>query len=395
VPKAIVIGAGIAGTATALALRRAGWEPEVHEAYAHSSGLAQGVFLTLAVNGLDALAAMGAEDAVSGLGFETGRIRFRSHTGKDLGSLPIGPRTPDGRVTRTVRRAALYEALYARVLECGIPVHHGHRLVDAREGTGEVVAIFDDRSTAAGDVLVGADGLRSHVRRVIDPDAPAPRDARLGNIGGVARRVDDVEPTGGDYVMTWGRSCFFGYTVSPDGEVWWFANPPARAGVTAANARERLGELLAADAGPAAAIVAATDGPILVDTIGSLPPVPHWTRSRLVLAGDAAHAVSPSTGQGASLALEDAATLGECLAADADVETALTAYVVRRRGRTQRIAAWGRRQGSTKTAGPVGRVLRDAILPRALAWAGSPKAQAKQAWIFEHHLEPIPEVAAR
>jgi FAD-dependent urate hydroxylase len=367
----------------------------VHEAYAHSSGLSQGVFLTLAVNGFDALAAMGAEEAVSVIGFETGRIRFRSGTGKDLGSLPIGPETAGGRVTRTVRRTDLYGALYARVVECGIPVHHGHRLVDAREDAGEVVAIFDDGSTATGDLLVGADGVRSRVRRLIDPGAPGPRDANLGNIGGVARAVDGVEPTGGDYVMTWGRGCFFGYTVSPDGEVWWFANPPARAGVTVANARERLGELLAADAGPAAAIVAATDGPILVDTIWSLPPVPHWTRGRLVLAGDAAHAVSPSTGQGASLALEDAATLGRCLALDADVEAALAAYVARRRARAGRIAAWGRRQGSTKTAGPVGRVVRDAILPRALRWAGSPKAQAKGAWIFDHHLEPIPEAAAR
>ena len=107
--RAIVIGAGPAGTASALALRRAGWEVEVYEAYSASAGLGQGAFLTLAGNGLNALSAIGIDDAVRDLGFVTRRIRFTSGTGKELGSLPLGPHV-DG-APRTVLRADLYDAL--------------------------------------------------------------------------------------------------------------------------------------------------------------------------------------------------------------------------------------------------------------------------------------------
>src|SRR5690349_10310341 len=106
-PNAIVIGAGPAGTAAAIALQTVGWEVEIVEAYERSAGLTQGVFLTVAVNGLDALAASGSDDAVRGLGFPTGNIRFLGGNGRDLGAMPIGPVLPDGTRTRSVRRAEL------------------------------------------------------------------------------------------------------------------------------------------------------------------------------------------------------------------------------------------------------------------------------------------------
>lgn len=104
-------GAGPPSAVAALALQKGAWEPELHEAYERSAGLGQGVFLTIAVNGLDALAAVGADEAVRELGFPTGAIRFLSGTGKELGALPIGPRLADGTVTRTLRRADLYAVL--------------------------------------------------------------------------------------------------------------------------------------------------------------------------------------------------------------------------------------------------------------------------------------------
>ena len=75
-PRALITGACPAGTAAAIALVTAGWEPVIYEAYQHSAGLDQGVFLTLAVNGLDALAAVDADGPVRALGFPTGKIRF-------------------------------------------------------------------------------------------------------------------------------------------------------------------------------------------------------------------------------------------------------------------------------------------------------------------------------
>jgi FAD-dependent urate hydroxylase len=223
-PRALIIGSGVAGTVAGLALRKAGWEPVIYEAYRHSAGLDQGVFLTIAVNGLDALAAVDAGGPVRALGFPTGNIRFASGSGKDLGAMAIGPVLPDGTVTRTMRRADLYGALYDLAVSRGVLVEHGKKLATADIVDGQVTATFADGSTAAGTVLIGADGLRSTVRTLIDPGAPLPRYTGMGNVGGFTR-TDGIGPDGGDYRMIWGKRCFFGYTVSPDGEVWWFANP--------------------------------------------------------------------------------------------------------------------------------------------------------------------------
>jgi FAD-dependent urate hydroxylase len=103
-----------------------------------------------------------------------------------------------------------------------------------------------------------------------------------------------------------------------------------------------------------------------------------------VLVGDAAHAVAPSSGQGASMALEDAATLGRCLPASGDLAGGLAAYEELRRGRVEKVVAYGRRSGSSKTAGPVGAAIRDAMFPlvmKLLYRKGDP-----QAWILQHQI---------
>jgi FAD-dependent urate hydroxylase len=394
VPRGLIIGAGPAGAVAAIALAKAGWEPVIYEAYQHSAGLDQGVFLTLAVNGLDALAAVNADGPVRELGFPTGKIRFSSGTGKALGALAIGPVLADGTVTRTLRRADLYSALYDLAVRRGVRVEHGKKLVGASAGPGGVTAQFADGTAATGDVLIGADGLRSAVRSMIDPAAPGPRYTGMGNAGGFTS-VPGIEPDGGDYRMIWGKRCFFGYTVSPEGEIWWFANPPSRdeltpeqlAATTPDQVKARLVGLLEHDRGPAARIVAATTSGILLGNQYDIPRVPAWHNDRMVIIGDAAHAVSPSTGQGVSLAVEDAVVLAQCLRDHDQPATALAAYEQQRRSRVERLAAWGAKMGSTKTTGPVMRVVRDLALPRILAKGATPEAMDKQAWMFDHHID--------
>jgi FAD-dependent urate hydroxylase len=392
--RVLIIGSGIAGCVAALALQKAGHDPVVYEAYEHSAGLGQGVFLTLSVNGLDALNAVGAADAVEGLGFPTGKIRFFTGSGKALGAMDIGPRLPDGTVTRSIRRAELYATLYNVARERGIEIQHGRKLQQIEDCPDGVRAIFADGSQARGGILVGADGLRSTVRRLVDSTSPAPRYTGVGNAGGFTR-LPQVQPDGGDYRMIWGKRCFFGYTVSPDGECWWFANPPARNPLgsdrlrfmNAAEVKALLVELLEVDEGPAADIVRSTTGDILLGNQYDMPRVPTWHRERSVVIGDAAHAVSPSTGQGVALACEDAVTLALCLRECSDPWAAFSAYEAIRRPRVERVAAWGSKMGGTKTAGPAMRVIRDLLLPGILAKGATPEAMEKQAWMFSHHID--------
>lgn len=415
-PTAVIVGGGIAGLTAALALQRAGWIPEIHEARDAGAAITQGVFLTLAVNGQAALERVGAAEAFRRLGFPTGRIRFDSADGKPLGSVPIGPQREDGSGTRTVRRADLHRALHDLVATRGIPVVHGRRFTGAEpEVDGRLRVQFDDGSTATADLLVGADGLHSAVRPWIDPHAPVPRHAGIGNAGGFARVPADAlaaDPGlaaalegGGDYRMLWGRKAFFGWTVAPDGEVWWFANPPSSgarsrqelAARSAAERRDEIAALFDGDRVPAARLVAHSTGDVLLEEGHDLPRLPHWWRGSAVLIGDAAHAVSPSTGQGASLAIEDAVTLAACVrdarTPDA-IAAALADYEHQRRRRVERVAAWGRRIGNTKTGGPVKRWFIGLVMPRFLAAGSSPKAMAKQAWLFDHRV-PDPAGSSR
>jgi FAD-dependent urate hydroxylase len=392
--RILVAGAGVAGSVAAMALHKAGFEPVVFEAYERSAGLAHGVYLTVAVNGLDALRAVDAHHVVRAAGFPSEKIDFYSGTGRLLGRIPLGPTLPDGTVTHTIRRADLYGGLYDEAVRRGIPIEHGKRLVGAERTTRGIRAHFADGTTADGDLLVGADGIHSAVRRAIDPAAPAPRYTGLGNTGGFTRAAE-VPAKPGDYVMVWGRHCFFGYTVSPDGEIWWFANPPSRTEIprdelrqlTADRLRERLLDLIRADRTPGAEIVRTTTGDFPLTNQYDLPTVPTWHNGAMVVIGDAAHAVSPSSGQGASLAAEDAVVLAKCLRDVPGIPAALAEYERRRRPRVERIVAWAAGMNSTKRQGLVARLQRDLLLPLILKKAAGPGELTKMAWMFEHHVD--------
>jgi 2-polyprenyl-6-methoxyphenol hydroxylase-like FAD-dependent oxidoreductase len=104
--------------------------------------------------------------------------------------MAMGPVLADGTVTHTIRRSDLYQGLYRETARRGIAIIHGKRLVKAETAPdGQVTAWFADGSTADGDLLVGADGVHSAARRIIDPAAPGPRYTGLGNVGGFARDV--------------------------------------------------------------------------------------------------------------------------------------------------------------------------------------------------------------
>jgi 2-polyprenyl-6-methoxyphenol hydroxylase-like FAD-dependent oxidoreductase len=104
----------------------------------------------------------------------------------------------------------------------------------------------------------------------------------------------------------------------------------------------------------------------------------------MVIVGDAAHAPSPTSGQGASMATEDAVVLAQCLRDLPGVPQALAAYERLRRRRVERIVAQGARTGSAKTPGPVGRVVRDLALPLVFRFLATERSRA---WIYDHHID--------
>jgi FAD-dependent urate hydroxylase len=387
--SAIIAGGGIAGTVAALALHRAGCTPLIHEAHPRDAD-ERGAFLTVAVNGLEALRTLDLDPAeVLAAGFATPSMALRNSAGKLLAELPLGGPLADGVSTTTIRRADLYAALRSAAARRGIEIVYGKRVTGVDVDPGGVTAGFADGTSVSGDLLVGADGLHSRVRSALDPAAPEPRYLGLLNAGGFTRGPVAGAPEPGVMQMAFGRRAFVGWATAPDGSVWWFANPVAERPVAAgewtpATWREYLLEVFSGDGIPAAALIEASDEIVGPWSTWDFPRVPVWRNERVVLVGDAAHAVSPSSGQGASMAIEDAVVLGRCLAGGAEIPAAFAEYERLRRDRVEKVVASGRRTGQTKTAGPVGAKIRDAMMPalmRLLYRKGNP-----QAWIIDHRV---------
>jgi 2-polyprenyl-6-methoxyphenol hydroxylase-like FAD-dependent oxidoreductase len=388
--KALIIGAGVAGPVTAMALQRAGIDAVVFEAYPQTTEEV-GSYLGVATNGLDALRAIQADRPVLAAGFPTPLNVLWSGTGRRLGTVSNGGRRPDGTVAHTSKRARLYRALQQQAADRGIPFEFGKRLVDAGAGPGGgVVARFEDGTRATADLLVGADGVHSATRRLIDPAAPEGRYVGLVNFGGYTPNAR-VAAEPGNWQMIFGRRAFFGYVLDPAAGAVWFANVPRakvsqaeRAATTAEQWQAQLVDLFASDRGPAADLIAAGRLQLAGDNTYDLPSVPTWHKGPMIVIGDAAHAPSPTSGQGASMAAEDAVVLAKSLRDLPDIPRAFATYEQLRRRRVERIVAQGARTGSTKTQGPVGRVVRDLLLPPVFRFLVTDRSMA---WIYDHHLD--------
>src|SRR5574341_646276 len=218
----------------------------------------------------------------------------------------------------TIMRGALQRALTDEAQSRGIDVRYGKRFVGYAETTAGILAQFQDGTEDRGDLLIGADGIRSRVRALMDPEAPAPNYTGLLNLGGVAQGLR-LAPTPDTMHMIWGRRAFFGYAIRP-GEAWWFANlgskrEPSRQELAVTSTAEwkgRLRDLFTDDPALITTLIDSTEQ-IEAFPIHDMPSLARWHAGRVALLGDAAHAVSPSAGHGASLAMEDALMLAGCL----------------------------------------------------------------------------------
>lgn len=369
VRTALIIGSGIAGPVTAVALAKAGVRAEIAEAYPEpTEGI--GGSLALAPNGMAALSVIGADAAVRERALPIVRSTM-SVADRVVGD---APRLADQEPLQMIDRGSLHGALRDVARRAGVRTAYGRRLVSVTEHPDHVTARFDDGSQSDADVLIGADGARSTVRRLIDPAAPS---ADYTGMLGFEGRAYGVE-TGshpGEMVFAFGRQAYYLYWPNPDGSVGWGANLPSDTYLSLIEARRTpdedwLATLRRTYAGddPGSRLVAGT-APEDLQAVGALhimPPVPHWSRGRLVLVGDAVHAPSNSTGQGASLAIESGVELAQCLRDRPDPAAAFAAYELRRRSRVEAIARRGATINRAKTPGPFGRAVMRLVMPLML-----------------------------
>jgi 2-polyprenyl-6-methoxyphenol hydroxylase-like FAD-dependent oxidoreductase len=436
-PRALVIGGGVAGPATAMFLAADGWEVEIMEAAAKPDDYA-GAFLNVATNGLTVLDALGLRERLLSDAHPAPHMIMWSSTGKQLGSVPNGPAGDPARGSAVVRRGWLHRVLRAAAEDRGIPMRFGARLTGITAEPDAVHARFADGREASADILIGCDGIGSPTRTHIDEHAPSPRYSGLVGLGGFAR-VIGLPPTPGTQHFVFGRRSFFGYLVrtaasvgnrapahgggasggvfslgatttaadsprdaraalntapspSGDGTVYWFANitaaEPSRGSlrdVSAAAWLDRLRDLHRDDPYPVPQIIDGHYGDLGAYPIYDLNGVPRWSRGRVVAVGDAVHATSPSAGQGASLALEDAQALVMCLREEADHEAAFARYQTMRQPRADKVVDYARKINSQKRVSKsrVAVAIRDAMLPLFLKRAANDQSND---WLYNYRL---------
>ena len=388
--RVLIAGGGVAGSVTAMALQQAGIESTIFESH-RQTDTDVGSYFTISPNGLDALDAVGALHLAKAGERPTRRNVLWDAAGRRLGATMLGAPLPDGTVAQTMKRARLTRLLLDEAIRRGIRVEFDRRLANTTIGpAGEVTASFEDGSRATGDVLVGADGIHSVTRHLIDPDAPTGRYVGLTNFGGITRGASlDVE--GKAWHMIFGRRAFFGYHAAADGDVVWFVNWPRaeisrdeRATTSEQAWKERLIVLFTGDDGPAMELIRAGELELAGDNTYDLGHVPVWHRGPMVIIGDAAHAPSPTSGQGASMAAEDGVMLAKALRDLPSIPEALDAYERVRRGRVERIVAFGARGSSAKVPGPVGRFMRDVLLRLVFRFLVTERSMA---WLYDHRVQ--------
>ena len=368
IQRVVIVGCGIAGPALGMFLRRIGIEVVLCERRP-GTAVDEGLFLGVAPNGMNVLADIGVHQCVEAIGTPCRGFQFQNARGQVIGGID---RAQDGSRfgahLQMVRRGDLHRVLTDAARAHGVDVQFGRELVGIDQTDRSiVVAQFADGAHEQGDALIGCDGFRSKARQLTLPDAPSPAYSGLVDFGGITSAADVALPIGVN-VMVFGRRAFFGAFKTPDSEVWWFENSGQKRPEAALRdpeaARAHILDLHAKDPAWIREVVESTStviGPFALNDILSMP---RWHSGRVCLIGDAAHATTPSAGQGASLALEDAMVLAQCIR-DIDAPQAAFAKFERlRRTRVEAIVKQSRRTGSTKAvSGPIGEWVRDRILP--------------------------------
>lgn len=354
---ALIVGAGIGGLSAGLALRQAGWNIRIFERASSPRELGFGV--ALAPNAITALRKLGVADVVLERSFEPRRGELRRLDGTVLKRAELPPGALGGPMVLALR-PALHGALLEAVGMAPIALQSratGFTVIDDR-----VTLQMANGGIVSGDLLVGADGVGSVIRRTIHPGEPPPRSSRIvavrGAVHGALQYLGD-----GDGVYYLGRGVESMLVRASDTGIYWFlslAQDLIPAGLR--NPSEILALMSPRFDATFRAVTSAAED-LRCDELVDRDPIPSWGTDVVTLLGDAAHPVLPHTGQGAAQAIVDAVVLGTMLSADANIPGALRLYERERRGKTATLLAQGRRTARImRTTNPVACWVREGVV---------------------------------
>lgn len=331
-----IVGGGIGGLTLAIAMQRQGFQVTVFENAPAIKPLGAG--LGLAANAVKALAEIGIRDEVLKVGMVMQKMIIKDQAGRSLNEADSERISAKYGVINnfTVHRADLHEVLIRQLIPGTLRLGKG--CIRFEQNASRVTLHFSDGTAVQVDAVIACDGIRSVFRKELIPESK-PRYAGYTCWRAVIDNVPaEVNPT--ETSETWGQGCRFGIVPLTNNRLYWFAtiNAPQDDPVMKSFQVAELKTWFRNFHSPVQQILDHTENEQLIwADILDLEPLNRFAFNNIVLMGDAAHATTPNMGQGACMAIEDAAVLTNCLIKHNDVTEAFRAFERKRIRRTTKI----------------------------------------------------------
>ncbi|GAA4350458.1 FAD-dependent monooxygenase [Hymenobacter saemangeumensis] len=355
----LIIGGGIAGLTAAIALQQRGLAVQVCEAAPRILPLGAGIWM--APNAMQVFDRLGLAGRVN-----AGGVPLRDIQIVDARLRPL-LRTNQERIreqfgftTTAIRRAVLQDILLGELDSQTVLLSREY--AGLQQDEEEVTVRFTDGSSLRGAFVIAADGIHSPVRGQLFPEV---RFRSTGHLVWRGMTPIQLRPAYKQVIMeAWGRGVRFGFSEIADGLVDWFAVVAADSiGEDRAQLKARLQRLFAGFAYPIPDILAQADeSRIIRNEIADFDPISSWSRGKVCLIGDAAHASTPYMGQGGCQAVEDAYVLAQCLQREPSAEQAFAAMQQLRWARATHVQRTSRLLGRVGYLQQAPGVLRDLIM---------------------------------
>lgn len=337
-----IVGAGMGGLSAGIALRRMGASVTVFERAPELVAVGAGVCMW--PNGALALRALDASRHIEDVSPEVRTVRYLSNEGEALCDVAIAPAVEAvGQRPYPLARSDLQMALLTSLGEDCLVLNT--ECVDVRTDGERPVVAFADGSNVAADLVIGADGIRSRVRERCLGVVPL-RYAYCTWVGFVEDDPDLTPP--GVFSFIVGESKRVGLLAVGAGRLYYFLDAPLRADeIDDRDPLHRLRELFAGWPSQVGRLLdRIKPGSIQQTPVSDLAPLESFVNGRVVLLGDAAHATTPTLGQGGALAMEDSLVLAHYLG-ELGIEAGLAAYDAERTARTRIVVEAARRRTET------------------------------------------------
>ncbi|WP_210365723.1 FAD-dependent monooxygenase [Bacillus sp. REN3] len=331
--KISIIGGGISGLSTAIALQKNGFKAIVYEKDAAYTGPDSGIVLS--GNAIRSFMAMGIGEALLSLGVATDTCTLKTETGKVIASFDY--HSPSNIpnylfIQRSVLHRVLTDALHPDSL------HYGKQLSDfSQEGSKKVKLMFEDGTSEETDCLIGCDGGHSLIRKKLIPGS------KLTYSGFSCWRgmVENTELKNIPFTETWGPKGRFGIAPLPGNSLYWYVfkkAPQQQKDMKDWTSLDLLFNFFSYH-DPIQQILEETlDENVVHDELYVLEPLGHFHFGNVLLMGDSAHASMPNIGQGASQAIEDAISLAKWVSKCKTIEQAFSQYNSHRQARMDMVA---------------------------------------------------------